>query len=71
MEDHSVTQCYKILDQANVQGNFKIKKAICHVIGGCGEPNLSVTCPFTRFWESKVFSKSGAEPLKPVIRFTA
>jgi hypothetical protein len=69
--DHSVSLCDKILDQAKVQGNFKIKKALCYVIGGYSEPNLSVTCPFTRFSESKVFSKRGAEPLKSVMQYTA
>ena len=35
------------------------------------EPNLSVTCPFTRFSESKVLSKKGTEPLKSVMQYTA
>ena len=71
MGDHSVTQCDKILDQAKVQGNFKIKKALCYVIGGYSESNQSVTCPFTRLWESKVFSENGAGPLKSAMQYTA
>ena len=71
MDDQSVLQCDKILDQAKVKGKFKIKKALCYVIGRYSEPNLSVTCPFTRFWESKVFSKREAEPLKSDMQYTA
>jgi hypothetical protein len=52
------------------ESNFKIEKAVCYVIGGYSEPNLSVTCPFTRRSESKVFSKNGAQPLKTVMQYT-
>ena len=69
--DHSVSHHDKILDQAKVEGNFKVKKALCYVIGGYSESNQSVNCLFTRFWESKVFSKNGAEPLKSVMQYTA
>jgi hypothetical protein len=41
------------------------------VVGEYHEPNLSVTCPFTRFSESKVFSKCGANPLKEIMSYTA
>lgn len=40
------------------------------MIGSYHEPNLSVTCPFTRRSESKVFSRSGANPLKTVMQYT-
>ena len=62
--------CDKILEDAKKNG-FTIKKAVCFVIGGYSEPNLSVTCPFTRYSESQVFSRKGGEPLKTVIQFTA
>lgn len=69
--DHSVSQCDKILEGIKTKEGFKIKKAVCYVIGGYSEPNLSVTCPFTRFSESKVFSKKGGEALKSVMQYTA
>lgn len=51
--------------------NFKIKKAIVYVVGNYNEPNLSVTCPFTRFSDSKVFAKSGPGELKEIMSYTA
>jgi len=58
------------LEKALKESNFKIEKAVCYVIGGYSEPNLSVTCPFTRRSESKVFSKNGTQPLKTVMQYT-
>lgn len=68
--DYSVKECDRILEAAKTQG-FTINKAICYVIGSYNEPNLSVTCPFTRCKESKVFSRNGANPLKAVMQYTA
>lgn len=68
--DHSVHKCDNILEEANQKEGFKIKKAICYVIGSYAEPNLSVTCPFTRFSDSKVFSRQGANPMKAVMNYT-
>jgi len=70
--DHDVSRCDKILEETKQKENFKIKKAICYVIGSFySEPNLSVTCPFTRYSESKVFSRTGAAELKTVMQYTA
>lgn len=41
------------------------------MIGSYSEPNLSVTCPFTRYSESKVFSRTGAGEVKTVMQYTA
>lgn len=68
--DHSVRSCDNILEEAKQKTGFKIKKAICYVIGSYNEPNLSVTCPFTRFGESKVFSRTGGNPLQSVMNYT-
>lgn len=69
--DHSVKQCDRIFEEASLKQGFKIKKAIVYAVGEYGEPNLSVTCPFTRFSESQVFSKSGASELKEIMSYTA
>ena len=69
--DHDVSRCDKILEEAKSKDNFKIKKAICYVIGSYHEPNLSVTCPFTRLSESKVFSRAGSAEIKTVMQYTA
>ena len=41
------------------------------MIGSYSEPNLSVTCPFTRYSESTVFSRKGAAEVKSVMQYTA
>ena len=69
--DYNVSACDKILEEASQKKQFKIKKSICYVIGSYSEPNLSVTCPFTRYSESKVFSRKGAEAVKSVMQYTA
>ena len=69
--DYSVQHCDRILQEAKQLANFTIQKAECYVIGGYQEPNLSVTCPFTRFSESKVLSKAGMGELKTVMQYTA
>jgi hypothetical protein len=70
--DYSVKTCDTILENAFKQNpKTKLKKAICYVIGGYSKPNLSVTCPFTRFCESVVYSKEGNNPLKAEIQYTA
>jgi hypothetical protein len=71
VSDHDVRRCDNILEQVKQLNNFRIKKAICYVIGSYSEPNLSVTCPFTRFSESKVFSRCGANPLKSIMNYTS
>lgn len=71
VSDQDVRRCDNIFEEACKKFNFKIKKAVCYVIGSYNEPNLSVTCPFTRFSESKVFSRSGDNPLKSIINYTA
>ncbi len=68
--DRDVTMCDTIFKNAFEAKQFTINKAVCYVIGRYNEPNLSVTCPFTRRCESKVFSKSGADPLKTVMQYT-
>ena len=67
--DHEVKQCDQILEGA--MGKFRIQRAVCFVLGQYSEPNLSVTCPFTRYSESRVFSKAGPNPLREQISFTA
>ena len=69
--DHSVQRCDKIIEEAKQKSKFEIQKSIVYVVGDYHEPNLSVTCPFTRSSESKVFTKSGASPLKELISYTA
>ena len=64
-----VEMCDQILERANKEG-FHIRKAICYTIGQWGEPNLSVTCAFTRYGESRVFSKGGDNPLRTVMQYT-
>lgn len=32
---------------------------------------MSVTCPFTRFSESKVFSRAGANPIQSIMNYTS
>ena len=41
------------------------------MLGQNSEPDLSVTCPFTRYSESKVFSKAGPSPLREQMSFSA
>ncbi len=41
------------------------------IVGEYSEPNLSVTCPFTRYSESKVFSRKGAAELKTLMQYSA
>ena len=69
--DYSVQRCDKIIEEAKAKSKFEIQKSIVYVVGEYHEPNLSVTCPFTRSFESKVFTKSGASPLKELISYTA
>ena len=69
--DHSVRMCDNIIEEAKTKSGFKIQKAIVYVVGEYHEPNLSVTCPFTRFSESKVFSKSGTGELKEIMSYTS
>ncbi|CAM6005429.1 unnamed protein product [Sphagnum balticum] len=59
--DHSVQRCDQIFEAAFAQEKFKINKSLCYIIStGYGEVNMSVTCPFTRFCESKVFTRKRA-----------
>ena len=69
--DYDVRACDKILEQAKKEKVFKINKAVCYVIMAYSEPNMSITCPFTRYSESKVFSKKGEEPMKTMIQYSA
>ena len=69
--DYSVQHCDRIIEEAKNKSKFKIEKAIMYVVGEYHEPNLSVTCPFTRFSESQVFSKSGSTELKEIMSYTA
>lgn len=66
---YDVEKCDQILENAKKNG-FQIHKAICYTIGYSSEPNLSVTCAFTRYGESRVFSKGGNEPLRTVMQYT-
>lgn len=68
--DHSVGACDKALSAAFELNKFKVSQAVCYVIGSYNEPNLSVTCPFTRRSESKVFSRTRDSPLKTVMQYT-
>lgn len=68
--DYEVNKCDTILNKAFADKKFKIGKAVCYVIGNYSEPNLSVTCPFTRRSESKVFSRTRASELKTVMQYT-
>lgn len=68
--DHSVQACDRKLNAAYEANKFKISRAVCYVIGSYSEPNLSVTCPFTRRSESKVFSRTRESPLKTVMQYT-
>ena len=68
--DHDVNMCDTIFNRAFADKQFKIGKAVCYVIGNYSEPNLSVTCPFTRRSESKVFSRTRASELKTVMQYT-
>jgi hypothetical protein len=67
VDDIDVTKCDQILQTAFAQSNFRIAKSVCYVIGANIEPNLSVTCPFTRRSVSKVFSRRGGRPLKTIM----
>jgi hypothetical protein len=68
--DYSVQACDRTLNAAFEANKFKISRAVCYVIGSYNEPNLSVTCPFTRRSESKVFSRTRESPLKTVMQYT-
>lgn len=67
--DYDVEKCDQTLEKAKQEG-FQIRKAICYTIGYRDEPNLSVTCAFTRYGESRVFSKGGDKPLRTVMQYT-
>ena len=67
--DYDVQKCDATLEEADKNG-FTIKKAICYTIGYRSEPNLSVTCAFTRYGESRVFSKGGDAELRTVMQYT-
>jgi hypothetical protein len=67
--DSDVQRCDKALEEAEKNG-FTIKKAVCYTIGYSAEPNLSVTCAFTRYGESRVFSKGGNAELRIVMQYT-
>ena len=69
--DHSVQRCDQIFEAAFSQDKFRINKSLCYIIStGSGEVNMSVTCPFTRFCESKVFTRRRGEALKAVVQYT-
>jgi hypothetical protein len=67
--DYDVQRCDSTLEKA-FQNGFAIKKAICYTIGYSSEPNMSVTCEFTRYGESRVFSKGGEAELRIVVQYT-
>ena len=68
--DHSVHGCDRTLNEAFSANKFHVRKAVCYVIGNYSEPNLSVTCPFTRRSESKVFSRTRETALKTIMQYT-
>jgi len=71
VDNGSVQRCDEAFEKA-AKENFKISKSICYIVStGSSEINMSVTCPFTRFCESKVFTKTKTEPLKALVEYTA
>lgn len=69
--DHSVQNCDKQFETALDKQQFKISKSICYIIStGYGELNMSVTCPFSRFCESKVFTKDKGQDLKAIVSYS-
>lgn len=69
--DHSVKTCDETFDKA-AKNEFKIHKSICYIISsGSGQVNMSVTCPFSRSFDSQVFTKRKDEELKALVQYTA
>jgi hypothetical protein len=66
---YDVEKCDQTLEKAKNEG-FQIHKAVCYTLGRWNDPNMSVTCAFTRYGESKVFSKAGDSPLRTVMQYT-
>lgn len=69
--DHSVQSCDKQFENALNNIGFKISKSVCYIIStGYGDVNMSVTCPFSRFCESKIFTKNKGEEVKAVVSYS-
>ena len=71
VDNGSVQRCDTAFENA-AKSNFKISKSICYIIStGSAQVNMSVTCPFSRFCENKVFTKTKTDPLKAVVEYTS
>lgn len=69
VSDQSVKRCDELFE--GKQKEFKISKIICYIVSsGSGEINMSVTCPFTRYCESKVFTKLRDQEMKTLVQHT-
>lgn len=63
--DQEVRRCDEIF------GNYKFDKTICYIIStGYGNVDMSVTCPFTRNCDNKVFKKEQNSPLETIVQYT-
>lgn len=62
--DRDVQSCDQILK------DHQFTKTICYIISsGYGDIDMSVTCPFTRNCENKVFKKESHSPLEAMAQF--
>ncbi len=69
--DRSVQDCDKIFEEAQDKQHFKIDKSICYIIcSGSDAINMSVTCPFTRFCESQIFTKKKTDVMQTIAQYT-
>ncbi len=67
--DQEVKKCDEILDK------YQFNKTVCYIIstsnyGNGNDINMSVTCPFTRDCDNKVFKKEYNSPIETVVQYT-
>lgn len=62
--DSDVRECDKVLEK------HQFNKTICYIIGSSYGTNMSVTCPFSRNCDNKVFKKEGNNALESVVQYT-
>lgn len=69
--NQNVQMCDQEFEKAEKYG-FKLSKSVCYIVSSdYGSLNMSVTCPFTRNCDNKVFTKEKSAPLTAVVQYTA
>jgi hypothetical protein len=71
--DRNVEKCDCYFEQAAKKKNpFKIKKSICYIVSsGTNDLDMSVTCPFSRYCDSQIFTKTHNQNITALATFAA